>query len=329
MERVRLEDVVDELYGMVPSSFTARRDELAAQARQEGDRDTAARIKALKRPSAAAWAVNLMARERAEDIGRLVDLGARMREAQEALSGEEMRALGRQRQQLVAGLARQARALAREWNHALSDAAEREVQATFEAALGDADAGSSVRAGRLVRSLVRTGMDPVDLSGAVAGAPTGPVSARGRTAARTAAESPARSRAAAPRAEAEAPHDEVAAARRRAAARAEAEEARRAEEEARRVEEEARRAEEEEGRAREGARAAAEEHEAASALRRETENEIDRLEEELAAARQRADEAAAAEREARRRRARAEDEAERAADAAGRARERARERAGG
>lgn len=84
-----LDSVTDELYGLDPSEFTSRRDQLSSEARTHGDRDLAASIKALRRPSAAAYTVNPMAREKADEIGRLIDLGARMREAQAALSGED------------------------------------------------------------------------------------------------------------------------------------------------------------------------------------------------------------------------------------------------
>ncbi|MST31346.1 hypothetical protein GHK86_01190, partial [Acidimicrobiaceae bacterium USS-CC1] len=68
--------VADELYGVDPSAFTTTRDARAREARAAGDRELAEAIKALRRPSLAAWALDLLARERREEVDRLLDLGA-------------------------------------------------------------------------------------------------------------------------------------------------------------------------------------------------------------------------------------------------------------
>ena len=169
-----LDAVIDELYGLPPTDFTARRDELAAGARKGGDRPLADRIKALRRPSAAAWTVNTFARHRPDEIDRLIALGDRLREAQETLSADQMRELGRQRHQVVAAMAREATRLAADLGHRMSDAVQREVEATLEAALADPAAGRAVQAGRLIRSLEHLGLEvgglgADDLASAVAG----------------------------------------------------------------------------------------------------------------------------------------------------------------
>lgn len=289
-----LDSVVDELYGLDPAEFTSRRDQRSAEARKEGDRELAAAIKALRRPSAAAYTINLMARSRGGEIDRLVGLGARMREAQAALSGDEMRALGRQRSQLVAGLAQEARRAAREAGHPVSEATEREIQTTFEAALADEAAGEVVRAGRLVKALEHRGMDPVDLKGAVAGSTL-------KAAQREKSD-----------------HDKGGRTDGSDADRAEMERARQAEraravEKAEQAEEEARAADE-----RRSDLAAALER--AKGRRQEGEDQVHRLEEELAEARRDLDTAVDAERRSRRALADAEEEADRAAVAARRAR---------
>ena len=164
-----LNHVVDELYGLAPGQFTARRDELSAEAKKAGDRDLAAAVKTLRRPSAAAFAVNLMARTRAERIDALIQLGGQMKAAQDALSGEELRALGRQRSLLIHAVTQEVRGVAHEAGHPVSDAVAREIETTLEAAFADPWAGQAVRQGRLVRALERSGLGSVDLEGAVAG----------------------------------------------------------------------------------------------------------------------------------------------------------------
>ena len=162
--------VANDLYGLAPSEFTAWRDARAADARREGDRAGAAAVKALKKPSPAAWAVNVLAEERSEDLARLLELGEQLRTAQSQLRVDELRMLGRQRQSIVSGLAREARRLVAARGHPISDAAGRQVEETLNAALADPDAALAVVSGRLVRPLEHTGMGSVDVNQAVAAA---------------------------------------------------------------------------------------------------------------------------------------------------------------
>ena len=317
------DDAVDELYGMDPSEFTARRDALASQARQEGDKELATALKALRKPSAAAFTVNLMARSRPDEITHLTELGARMREAQAALSGEELRALGRQRQQLIAGLAQEARRVARQAGHPVSEAVGREVEATFEAALADAAAGEAVLQGRLIRALEHTGMDAVELAGAVAGgagaggavaAGTG-AAGRGGTGTGKGGMGKGKGGAGKDKGGAETGQGGKTAAE-------DARQQERARAELQRAEEQAERAAEAEQRAQGRVAASVAELEAAQRRVAETEEEIIRLERQQAEARADGDRAVEAERRARRERQAAEDEAEDAAAAARRARDR-------
>lgn len=296
-----LDDVVDELYGLDPSEFTARRDALAATARTEGDRSLASAIRALRRPSAAAHTVNLMARERSSEIEGLIVLGDRFREAQAALSGDELRALGRQRQQLVAGLVHEARRVARDAGRPVSEATGREVESTFEAALGDPAAGEALRRGRLVRALQRTGLDAVDLEGAVAGSMSGGSGDRGRRGPGKAGDRAERS--------AEAEAEATQAEQREQAARA-------AEQAAAQAEQAAAQAETELGQA-----VAAEE--AAELRRIEADEQVRLIEGQLSEARAAADQAAETARTARRARQDAEEKADAAHSEAGRSPRRA------
>src|SRR5690348_10291384 len=93
-----LDAVAAELYALPPDQFTKIRNARAGMA----DRSIAANIKALRKPSVAAWAVNLLARE--GQLGDALELSAALREAQEDLDAAEMSRLGKQRRQLVAAL---------------------------------------------------------------------------------------------------------------------------------------------------------------------------------------------------------------------------------
>ena len=156
------EDVADELYALPPEEFIAARREREAQARAAGDRALAKEIAALAKPSTAAWVGNLLAREKREEIEGLVDLGDLLREAQEKLDGEELRALDVQRRRLIAALARQGRALANAHGHPVSTAVADQVEETLRAALADPDAAAALVAGRLTSALSYSGLGSGD-----------------------------------------------------------------------------------------------------------------------------------------------------------------------
>ncbi len=166
------EGAAEELYGLVPSAFVAARTALAASA---SDPETAAQIRALRKPPAAAWIVNLLARGAAEDVARLDALAAEMREAQDDRDATRLTALNKDRRMLVAELVRTATALAEREGVTVGAGILAEVERTLGAAARDGAAAAAVRTGRLLRSLEASGVDPVDLTDAVAGeAPLAP-----------------------------------------------------------------------------------------------------------------------------------------------------------
>jgi hypothetical protein len=161
--------VARELYALDPAEFTAARDSRVSANRRAGDRETAAQIKTWKRPLPAAWAINLLAQERSDDVALLLDLGARLREAQASLSGDDLRRLGRQRHQVIAALAREAGTLTADRGRPINDAAARQIEETLGAALADPQAAQAVASGRMVRPLQHQGLGPVELEGTLAG----------------------------------------------------------------------------------------------------------------------------------------------------------------
>ena len=80
---------VDSLYGLPLDEFTPARDALAKELRQGGGREEANWVKGLKRPTAAAWLVNQLARSQPRDAKRLLTADEALRKANErVLSGK-------------------------------------------------------------------------------------------------------------------------------------------------------------------------------------------------------------------------------------------------
>lgn len=147
------EVVADELYSLPREEFVASRDARAKQAHSAGQRELATAIRALHKPTVAAWLVNLLAREHPDEIRGLGQLGEALREAHGALDGPALQQLSRQRHELVAALVRQARSLGHSRGQAVSETVSRELAETFTTALTDPDAADAVAAGRLTSGL--------------------------------------------------------------------------------------------------------------------------------------------------------------------------------
>lgn len=157
----------EALYALPLGGFTPARDARAKALKAE-DAALARAVKALRKPTVAAWVVDLLVRRESAQVGEVLALGAALREAQEGLAGEELRALTRQRRQLTAALTTRARALARQAGQPVTAAVADQVEATLTAAILDEGAAAAVRSGMLVAPLAATGVDAVDATAAVA-----------------------------------------------------------------------------------------------------------------------------------------------------------------
>ena len=158
-------EIADELYALPLVEFTPARD---ARAKELKGEDVGTQVKALRKPSTAAWVVNLLVRREAEQVDQLVTVGEALREAQASMSGDDLRALTKQRRQLTAAVTQQARSLAVDEGVKVTQAVADQVEATLTAAMVDEDCGRAVRSGLLVAALSTTGIDEIELATAVA-----------------------------------------------------------------------------------------------------------------------------------------------------------------
>jgi hypothetical protein len=139
-------ETADELYDLDPTDFTVARDALAKRLKAEGDAATATGVKALRRPSVGAWAVNQVARTRPELVERVVEAGRMIAAALESGDRAALRAATAARRDAVRAAARAALDLA-------GDQHRDEVTDSFEAAATDDASAALVTAGRLAKGL--------------------------------------------------------------------------------------------------------------------------------------------------------------------------------
>jgi hypothetical protein len=164
----RLAQAMEALYAAGPDEFMALRKRLVAAARDEGDKTAAADIGKLRKPSVAAWAVNLVAHRAREVVEELVDLGGQMRDAQSRLDATALTGMRKDRDAAVEAFVRAATEAVDEEGRRLPPAAQQEVRATAIAALADERATEAVASGQLTRALSYSGFGEVDLAEALA-----------------------------------------------------------------------------------------------------------------------------------------------------------------
>jgi hypothetical protein len=178
------DDAIDRLYGLALEEFIPQRDELARSLRNEGRRGEATAVKALRKPTVAAWAVNQAVRSQPRAARELWEAGDALAAAQEAVlsgkgSGGDLREAAERERLALDPLVDAARGLLTSSGADLSETTIDRVRSTLQAAAIDPDAREEVAAGRAVRE-----REPRGLFGAeAAAAPArGGATARGRSA---------------------------------------------------------------------------------------------------------------------------------------------------
>jgi hypothetical protein len=158
-------DIADELYGLSMNDFTPARD---AKAKELKGSDLAAPVKALKKPTMAAWVVNMLVRHETDQVDQVLAVGAALRDAAESLDGKELRELTKQRRQLTSAVTTRARGVAGTLGVKVTQAVADQVEGSLTAAMLDPDCAKALRSGLLVAPLSATGVGESAAGAAVA-----------------------------------------------------------------------------------------------------------------------------------------------------------------
>lgn len=149
---------IDALFQLPLAEFIAARNQAAARLRAGGAAAEAARVKALAKPSAAAWAVNQLYWTERSTFDALIDAGNGLRAAQRAGDAPEaIREAMRRRRDCLGAAAKRAEALLAAHGHGAATATVLRIASTLEALASSEDPGSL--AGRLSTDLDAPGFD--------------------------------------------------------------------------------------------------------------------------------------------------------------------------
>lgn len=167
------DELLGRLLGMPLDRFVEQRNRLARELRDQGDRDAAAWLASLRRPSPAVWALDQVARGDPARLRTLLDRGAELRDVQaRAMRGDREAAaqlceVGGQVQRAVDDIVRRAAALLRDAGHGVSSDTTLSMAAMLRTALtADGETQRRLAAGLLLQ--------PVEESGSAFGFDAGP-----------------------------------------------------------------------------------------------------------------------------------------------------------
>jgi hypothetical protein len=142
---------IDGLFTLAPEEFTAARNALAKELRDEGRHEEAKSLQKLSRPNLGAWALNQLARAQPKLVRELAAAGARLREAQSG--GGDVRAATQAERRALEAVASAARETLGAAGRKPTEAVLRTIRTTLRAAATDPDAAAAVELGRLTGPL--------------------------------------------------------------------------------------------------------------------------------------------------------------------------------
>jgi hypothetical protein len=140
---------VDRLFAVPLEDFVAERKQVAKELRAAGDREAAAEVAKLPKPTPPAWALNQLAREEPEIVGAWLDVAEELRDVS-ANPGAGLREAMAAHRDATRSLIAMVRDRARPGGKPLSDPMLERVRELLQAATVDASVADALRAGRIV-----------------------------------------------------------------------------------------------------------------------------------------------------------------------------------
>jgi hypothetical protein len=141
----------DRLFAVPLEDFVAERKRLAKELRDGGDREAAAEVAKLPKPTPPAWALNQLAREEPEAIGAWLDAAEELRDASAHPSSALREAMAGHRE-ATRTLVNVVRDRARPGGKPLSEPMVERVRELLQAATVDPDVADALRAGRVMEA---------------------------------------------------------------------------------------------------------------------------------------------------------------------------------
>jgi hypothetical protein len=152
---INLDKEIDRLYGLPLDKFTGARDTRVKELRSGGEREAADHLKKARKPTAAAWAANQLARSERMNVRALLTAGDQLRDGQAELmrggDADDLRRAQESERRALTALMDAGKQLVD------GDATLRKLEATLRAAAVDQEARELLERGRLTKELAPSG----------------------------------------------------------------------------------------------------------------------------------------------------------------------------
>jgi DNA repair exonuclease SbcCD ATPase subunit len=152
---INLDKEIDRLYGLPLDKFTGARDTRVKELRNGGEREAADHLKKARKPTAAAWAANQLARTERMNVRALLTAGDQLRDGQAELirggNADDLRRAQESERRALTALMDAGKQLVD------GDATLRKLESTLRAAVVDLDARELLERGRLTKELTPSG----------------------------------------------------------------------------------------------------------------------------------------------------------------------------
>jgi hypothetical protein len=145
---MNLPELAEPLFELAPEEFTAERDRIAKHLKKQGDDGAAAEVKALKKPSITAYALNLVARRHPDLVDGLLEADEQLRSAKSRAEMDEAKGA---RQKAISSITGKATSLLEEQERSVTSQVRERLTETLLAVATDDAARDLLKAGRLLK----------------------------------------------------------------------------------------------------------------------------------------------------------------------------------
>jgi hypothetical protein len=145
---MNLPEAAEPLFELVPEEFTAERDRIAKELKKQGDDEAAGQVKALKRPSVTAYALNLVSRRHPDLVEAMLDADEHLRNAK---SRTEMDKAKAERQKAISAITGKATSLLEEQDRPVTAQVKERLTETLLAVATDEETRDRLKSGHLLK----------------------------------------------------------------------------------------------------------------------------------------------------------------------------------
>lgn len=145
---MNLPEAAEPLFELPPEDFTAERDRIAKELKKQGEEEASGRVKALKRPSVTAYALNLVARRHPDLVEAMLEADERLRTAKSRTDMDEAKA---DRQKAISAISGKATSLMADQDRPVTAQVKERLTETLLAVATDDGTRERLKTGHLLK----------------------------------------------------------------------------------------------------------------------------------------------------------------------------------